>query len=146
VIPSLPYTDSGTTVGAGNDYDEICPYMGSLSPDVVYSYTPATAQIVDITLCTGTTNYDTKLYVYENSCPAPGTGATGSEIACSDDECSAPLYLSNYVSSLTDLHLVAFHTYYIVVDGYASSQGNYTIDVTRRLQPPLPAVMMMLLH
>ena len=40
VIPSLPYSDTGTTAGYTDDYDEVCPYSGSTAPDVVYSYTP----------------------------------------------------------------------------------------------------------
>ncbi|MEE9553076.1 MAG: carboxypeptidase regulatory-like domain-containing protein, partial [candidate division Zixibacteria bacterium] len=78
VITSLPYNDAGTTSGYANDYDEICPYSGSTSPDVVYAYTPGSNQMVDITLCNGSA-YDTKLYVYENS--------AGNTIACNDDTC-----------------------------------------------------------
>ena len=40
-IPALPYNDGGNTCSFNNDYDEVCPYTGSLSPDVVYSYSPA---------------------------------------------------------------------------------------------------------
>ncbi len=43
-ITSFPFVGSGTTVGFTNDYDTICPYAGSASPDVVYSFTrPSTA-------------------------------------------------------------------------------------------------------
>ena len=38
VIPAVPFSDAGTTAGYANDYDEVCPYTGSASPDVVYSY------------------------------------------------------------------------------------------------------------
>ena len=51
IIPAVPYNDSGTTVGYTDDYDEVCPYTGSISPDVVYKYVPASAQIVNIDLC-----------------------------------------------------------------------------------------------
>jgi len=44
------YQSTGTTVGYSDDYDESCPESGSF-PDVVYSYTPASNQIVDILLC-----------------------------------------------------------------------------------------------
>ena len=40
VIPSLPYYDTGTTVGYTDDYDFVCPYEGLISPDVVYAFTP----------------------------------------------------------------------------------------------------------
>ena len=39
VIDALPYLMMGTTVGYTDDYDEECPYTGSTSPDVVYSFT-----------------------------------------------------------------------------------------------------------
>ena len=39
VIPSIPYTDAGTTVGYGDDYATQC-YSGGSSPDVVYRFTP----------------------------------------------------------------------------------------------------------
>ncbi|HSN55939.1 MAG TPA: hypothetical protein VLT32_14800 [Candidatus Sulfomarinibacteraceae bacterium] len=132
VISSLPYTDDGTTVGYTNDYDEVCPYSDSTSPDVVYAFTPATDMAIDISLCVGTTNYDTKLYVYEGSCPGAGN------IACNDDECTAPLYPSSFVSSLTAVPLTGGQTYYIVVDGYGGDSGPYSIDVAEWQPPPPP--------
>jgi hypothetical protein len=50
-IPALPFTDSGNTCAFAHDYDESCPYMSSLSPDVVYSYTPASDELLGISLC-----------------------------------------------------------------------------------------------
>ena len=51
VIPSLPYTDTGTTVGKANNYDSGivtgCPYGGSTAPDAVYKFTPAADPIPD---------------------------------------------------------------------------------------------------
>lgn len=132
VIGGLPFTADGTTVGYTNDYDEECPYTGSTSPDVVYSFTPATDMAIDISLCTGITDYDTKLYVYEGSCP------TAPNYACNDDSCSAPLYPSSFISSLENLSLTAGQTYYIVVDGYGGNSGSYTIDVAEPQPPPPP--------
>ncbi len=121
VIGGLPYNDLGTTVGFNNDYDEVCPYTGSTSPDVVYSYTPGGDCSIDITLC-GLTDYDSKLYVYEGSCP-------GTLVACNDDECVSELGQS-YVSELLGVGLSGGVTYYIIVDGYGGDSGNYEIDVT----------------
>jgi len=132
VIGGLPYTDDGTTVGYTDDYDEECPYTGSTSPDVVYAFTPAANMGVDITLCVGTTNYDTKLYVYEGSCP--GGGAVG----CSDDDCTAPIFGSPYNSSLTNVSMTGGQTYYIVVDGYDGASGPYSIEITEWQPPPPP--------
>jgi hypothetical protein len=132
VIGSLPFTDDGTTVGYTDDYDEVCPYTGSTSPDVVYSFTPSTDMAIDLSLCVGTTNYDTKMYIYEGSCPG------GGNIACNDDSCAAPLYPSTFISALENVPLMAGQTYYIVVDGYGGDAGPYTLEVTEWQPPPPP--------
>ena len=122
-ITSLPYNNSGTTAGYLDDYDEVCPYSGSTSPDVVYSFAPTVDYTnVTISLC-GDTDYDSKLYIYEN------TVTPGSPFACNDDECTSALGQS-YVSELTALSLTGGNTYYIVVDGYGGASGNYEIDMT----------------
>lgn len=130
-LGSLPAEVSGTTIGYVNDYDEACPYAGGTAPDVVYSYTPATNMSITASLCTpGTaTDYDTKLYIYENACP-------GTVTACEDDSCSAPLY-ANYVSEVA-ADLIAGNTYYFVVDGYGTSAGNYTLLVEEFIQQTCP--------
>ncbi|MCD6176575.1 MAG: hypothetical protein J7K29_01920, partial [Candidatus Cloacimonetes bacterium] len=123
VFGGLPYNDSGTTAGYVNDYDEACPYTGSTAPDVVYSFTPAAdVDNVIVSLC-GDTDYDTKLYIYENAV------TPGAPFACNDDECVSALGQS-FVSELTGLTFIGGNTYYIVVDGYGGNSGNYEIDVT----------------
>ena len=77
VLPAIPCTVGGTTVGYNNDYDEVCPYSGSTAPDVVYRYVADGAYTsVNIDLCYS--SYDTKVYVYDaNDLVNP--------IACNDD-------------------------------------------------------------
>lgn len=123
VIDALPYTTSGTTTGYTNDYDEICPYDSSTSPDVVYSYTPITDIAVDISLCSNS-SYDTKLYVYEN--------VVGNLVDCVDDNCP------DFLSELLDLELTGGNTYYIIVDGYGTEHGNYSFEMQEALGPPPP--------
>ncbi|MHC4609760.1 MAG: hypothetical protein ACYS7M_05380, partial [Planctomycetota bacterium] len=126
-IGALPFSDSGDTCAFTDDYDEVCPYTGSTSPDVVYSYSPAANETVSISLCTGSA-YDTKLYVYEGSCPS-------AVVACNDDAC--PGFVSELSSSFNaDVSLTAGNTYYIVVDGYAGDCGLYTIDMAVTGGPP----------
>lgn len=134
VIAALPYEDSGTTTGYAHNYDEECPYTGSTAPDVVYSYTPAVSGPVDINLCVPGTNtdYDTKVFVYENTCPT--VAPSGTYFGCNDDACSSPLY-SNYVSQISALNMIAGNTYYIVIDGYGGSFGNYTLSVAGGTPP-----------
>lgn len=122
VIGALPYSDDGSTVGAVDDYDEVCPYTGSTSGDVVYAFSPASNMLVDATLCVGVTDYDTKLFVYQDVCP------DGVPFACNDDDCTAPSG-QGYVSALAGLNLLGGHTYYFVVDGYGGGEGNYTLEI-----------------
>ncbi|MBD3233047.1 MAG: T9SS type A sorting domain-containing protein [candidate division Zixibacteria bacterium] len=122
LIPSLPYSSSGTTVGYTHNYDEWCPY-DSFAPDVVYVYVPTFDQIITITLCSGS-EYDTKLYVYENE------ETPMDPVACNDDACESPNYPHGpYVSRLDNVSLAAGNNYYIIVDGYGTEAGFYTIDI-----------------
>jgi hypothetical protein len=116
-IPYLPYIINGTTCGFANDYDEICPFAGSTSTDVVYKYFADSDIQINIGLCNS--SYDTKLFVYDNAY------TPGSPMACNDDGCG-----SDYLKSrISNLNLVAGHWYYIVVDGYGSACGTYELDV-----------------
>jgi hypothetical protein len=117
VIPALPFNDNGTTSGFGNDYDEVCPFTGSTSPDVVYSFAPAASTSIDIDLCAS--GYDTKVYVYENTCVG------GSLIACNDDACG----IDGFRSQLLNVPLTGGNTYYIVVDGFGGDSGPYEMAV-----------------
>jgi hypothetical protein len=117
VIPSIPALVTGTTAGCSDDYDEACPFSGSTSPDVVYSYTPTTDEIVKLSLCNS--SYDTKVYIYENA------ETPGSPFACDDDDCGFP----GYQSALDCMNLVAGNTYYIIIDGYGGNSGDYELSL-----------------
>jgi hypothetical protein len=121
VIGSLPFNATGYTCDNVDDYEEMnggsCPYSSN-SPDVVYSYAPSTNQTINIALCASL--YDTKLFVYQDAC------ASGTAIACNDDACGS----DGYKSAIYGLSVSAGHTYYIVVDGYGGSCGDYAIAVT----------------
>jgi hypothetical protein len=126
LIAALPYDDTGTTVGYTNDYDEACPYTGSISPDVVYVYTPTATELLDIYTCDS--GYDTKVFVYENAY------TPSAPYACNDDDydwCA----VSNYRSWINDMWAFAGNTYYIVVDGYGGASGAYEFHV-RSVAPP----------
>jgi|GEM_PF-1428204 len=113
VIPSLPFTDGGTTTGYANDYNGGWSYTG---PDVVYKYTPSKDEHIQISLCGS--YYDTRLIVYRNS--------TSDRIARNDDGC--PQYRED-LSLLSDVELTTGNTYYIVVDGYNNANGQYFLRV-----------------
>jgi hypothetical protein len=120
VIASLPFTGFDNTCGFVNDYDEICPYSGSTSGDVVYAYTPGSNETIHIDLCYSL--YDTKVYVYENY------WTPGAPFACNDD-----FYYGSpcgvYTSRIEFLNIGAGNTYYIVVDGYGGDCGDFQLDI-----------------
>jgi hypothetical protein len=113
-IGSLPYYDSGATCDNVDDYDEVCNYPNSTSPDVVYSFYAATNQRVNLDLCGS--GYDTKLYVYDSA---------GNVIDCNDDYYAPDDPCGDYVSYLRNLELIGGQTYYIVIDGYGGDCGSY---------------------
>jgi len=130
VIEYLPFDDTGNTSDNVDDYDEVCPYTGSLSPDIVYAYTPPGDMSIIIDLCFS--GYDTKVYVYENDV------TPGSPYACNDDynECLNP-----YRSAIWPLSITGGNTYYIVVDGYGGEMGDYDLHVDIIPMPPPPCVL-----
>lgn len=115
-IAALPYADTGDTSDNYDDFDSVCPYTGSLSPDVFYAYTPAADTTICISLCES--GYDTKTYVLED-----GSFAV---IGCNDDACSSSGG-SPYRSLLTFVSLTGGTTYHICVDGYGSDAGTYDL-------------------
>ena len=113
VMVTLPVEGgTGTTIGYVNDYDEVCPYSGSTSPDVVYSFVADVDQPIDVDLLGS--DYDTKVYVYDENLVL---------IACNDD------FYSDYVSKIEQMPVVAGVMYYVVVDGYGGDAGNYVISI-----------------
>jgi len=123
-IQYFPFTDSMDTCPFLHDYDECCPYTGSMSPDVVYEYYCQYTRSIDIDLCAS--SYDTKVFVYEND--------LGNLVGCNDDMlyCGA----SGYQSWLS-VELLAGNTYYIVIDGYGSDCGTYELYI---VDLPVPCV------
>jgi len=112
VVVELPVVDgSGTTVGYTDDYDEVCPYSGSTSPDVVYSFVAPEDGLIEVDLLGS--DYDTKVYVYDADLMLLG---------CNDD------FHPGFVSYLPDVPVMAGGTYYIIVDGYGGDAGNYVIN------------------
>ena len=126
---------TGSTVGFTNDYDEVCPYSGSTSPDVVYKLVLAdSVNGLIIDLCESF--YDTKVYMYLEDSLA--TGDT-TNIACNDDYCSAS-HGQSWTSYIELGHQlfggVSAGTYYIVIDGYFGDAGEYAMDVKVMSPPP----------
>jgi hypothetical protein len=115
VITALPFTDSGAT--CDNADDITLPCASSQAPDVVYQYTPAADQHINVSLCGS--GYDTALGIYD---------AGHANLACNDDFCSLQ-------SEIDNIQLQAGQTYYIVVDGYSTSCGSYQLSITATQEP-----------
>ena len=117
--------DNGNTCPFNDLYSEACPEQ-SEAPDVVYQYTPAEDECVDIWLCNTLSGVDFKLYVYASdagSCPVPRSGETGLDIAGDDDGC-APY------PRIMGLSLNASVTCWIVIDGSGDPPcGGYRINI-----------------
>ncbi len=120
----IPFYDTGATCDNIDDYDEMCPYDGSTSPDVVYSFVAQNVPDVRVDLCGSL--YDTKVYMYDGNLNL---------IACNDDYYTGPP-CGSYVSLLEMVPVQAGMRYYIVVDGYGGDCGEYFLSVENDCVPP----------
>jgi hypothetical protein len=123
-ILAIPFYDTGNTTGHVDDYDEACPYTGSTSADVVYSFQPESNMVITVDLCGS--GYDTKTYIYEGS---------GNLVYCNDD-----FYFDDicgvYVSMIEWAYIYGGETYYIVIDGYGGDAGDYVLDIYEFIVAP----------
>ncbi|GHC50270.1 hypothetical protein GCM10008083_12240 [Ulvibacter litoralis] len=102
-------TVTGETI---NDTDS----GGNAANDEFFSFTGnGTAELVTISLCDGGTDFDTVLRVFEDC-------TLTNEIAFNDDSCGLQSEVS-FGSNGTD-------TYYIMVEGFGSAAGNFTLSVS----------------
>jgi hypothetical protein len=123
VIPAGGGTFAATTTGPSTLAGS-CANTAS-APEQVFAWTPAATGTAVIQTCDGNgTAYDTVLYLRQGTC------AGGSEVACNDDTsgCQTSEPHPYHGSRLTP-SVVAGTTYFIVVDGYATSAGPFKLTV-----------------
>jgi hypothetical protein len=117
VIPSEGGVTDGTTVDGTSNLGSSCG-GDSLAPERVFAWTPSGSHVATIQTCGGTTDFDTTLYVREDTC-------VGADLACNDDgaadECGP--------RSMVTLPVTGGTTYYIVVDGSGTKAGRFTLSV-----------------
>ena len=108
---------TGTTLGLNDDYDEICPYSGSTSPDMVYSFYLDHTATLSFDICNS--DYDSKIYVYNSALALMG---------CNDDFCNDPA--GNPYRSFLEIVNMPVDDYYIIIDGYGGAAGNHELCVS----------------
>ncbi|MCF7923366.1 MAG: choice-of-anchor J domain-containing protein, partial [Candidatus Marinimicrobia bacterium] len=131
LILSLPFTSSGTTVGAGDDFD--IADFGYENPDYAYQLFMPEDGNIDITLCGPNTDYDSMVEVFNANCEVVGGDRIGAGYYDDDGpfgscpESTAPFTPSELAGIFLPEGL-----YFIVVDGFGSTypSGNYDITVT----------------
>ncbi|MEW5795309.1 MAG: GEVED domain-containing protein [Candidatus Zixiibacteriota bacterium] len=114
VIPAVPYSDMGTTVGFAYDYNssEACRAASGGAhgaPDVVYSYTAASDGMLFVSTCQPGTLLDSRVWVVES--------VSLTEVGCNDDGC--PSYASELTAPVS-----SGLTYFIVIGGWNAAQAD----------------------
>jgi hypothetical protein len=112
-------TTTGMTTSASNDFAPSCTSF-STAPEVTYGLElPVPVQALDIT----TTGFDTVLSILDAHCGTP--------IACNDEDPNGTIVGPSAIS-LTN---VAAGGYAIMVDGYSSYSGTFTLTVHGTVAP-----------
>jgi len=100
--------------------------VGNAAGDVLYTLDIPVLSTVNIHLCSASTDYDSYLWLYD-SCPTD----VGAAVLYSDDDGpTCDLDTAPYEPSHIENAVLAPGSYYVVVDGYSASEGNYGITVT----------------
>jgi hypothetical protein len=113
-IASLPFVDNGTTCGALDDYAANCGCCGGSSgaPDLVYSFVADHDGSVNISV---NGDYDSFVHVRD----------IGNNIVGCDDDSGG-----DFQAYIAAMPVIEGATYYVVVEGYSSNCGNYTVNVS----------------
>lgn len=140
VIPVTPhtylnYSDVGNNALNTDAGMELCPDTipgPEGGRDAWYTLTAVEPvwYTVAITLCDVTTDFDTRLYVYE------GSVTPGAPVKCDDDTCSAGLGFP-WVSVVVFPWQLPPNQYWIVVDGWSESDtGDYLLTLQSFIDEP----------
>ncbi len=108
---TVPQTVTGNTTGLSNALTPVC--ASSNAPETTYSFTaPANGTYEFNTLGS---SFDTILQVYNGTCQ-------GASLACDDDAAGS-------FKSRVSVSLTSGQTVIIVVDGYSTDQGAFTLNI-----------------
>jgi hypothetical protein len=114
----IPSAAVGATIDATIDEVDFCENEGKGAPGVWYS-TRGSGNPLTASLCGGSTDYDTQIYVYTGSCGSLQC------IGSNDDSCGS--------RSAVTWESQADEVYYILVSGFGSSVGNFEITISEDL-------------
>jgi hypothetical protein len=98
-------------------------------PEKVMTWTPTTSGTVTMETCSPATDFDTVLYIRQGAVDGP-------QVICNDDTVGCSVHTGNgnwsKRGSRATFAYTAGETYYVIVDGYASSptEGPATFDLT----------------
>ena len=135
VITTLPYTDTGTTVGMVNDINSIPAGVGTYpqvaGPDGFYTFTILAGGVLNIRLTpTGNTGYDPSIYLLAGT-PVGTSGVPGG-----GRDVGAANEVEQYSVNVTP------GTYFLVVDSFystgAASSGGYLLELSGTAMIPEP--------
>ncbi len=103
------------------DTEPFCGTSDGTGAGLWYSFT-GTGNIVQVSTCGS--SYDTKIRVYTGNCAAPTC------VAGQDDACG--------LQTEFDFCTVSGTTYYVLVHGFGSNEGNFTLNVSGNIFPLSP--------
>jgi len=114
-ITTLPFSASGSTLFASNNFNTIaCDYLNT-APELIYTLNLPCDHTVTVSTCGS--NFDTELFVFQGTCNQWFTTA-----GCNDDFCGT--------QSQVTFNAQGGVTYAIVLEGYGSSWGNFVLNIT----------------
>jgi len=123
-VNEMPFSHTGNNTGMGDDW----PVAGSQGEDVAYTLNVSVATTYDFTLCSNTTDYDSKLEIFTNDqdCITPVSTGNYND----DDFTNCPDYVAPYPPSGLWAVTLQPGQYYVVVDGFGGATGNYEISIS----------------
>ncbi len=113
-------TENGSTVGASFDEEFLCDEETNTAGSIWYSFTAEASAIYAVDLCGS--DFDTKVSIFEGSCDALICVGANDDDEREDDSCGLQSYL--------EFEAVEGMTYYIMVHGFGSAEGNYSLTLT----------------
>jgi hypothetical protein len=112
----MPFADTGDTTAFTDQFDLVCPFSGSTSPDAWYQYTAGAGEVLVVELCGSA--YDTRVFVLD---------ADLEPVGCNDDGCIGSG--ANPFASAITVVADAGEPRFIVVDGFGGDAGAYELTI-----------------